>query len=247
MIRVGTCKYDKKGNRTDPSYPNFTPIIVLMKSHSEYGELGPYDLKNDKNQIFENIYQFQKVYKKIPSATQYYSRWSNQVIWKQNEETHIDQKTGETNDAYWKWRNRGINNEYYVRYPCGYNYRHNVEYTLWLNSDGKYEKLDYIQARKKIYVKEYIELVKNKKKFKELQNRLKKGENLLIIEVDGPHGEIVDYYKEKYNVHDNFIENDTMLVTQENIKIMLNDSVKPFGHGYSLAMALLEKGEEWNV
>lgn len=246
MIRVGTCKYDKRGNRTDPSYPGFTPIIVLMKSHSDYGELGPYDLKNESGQIFENIYQFQKVYKKIPSTTQYYSRWSNQVIWKQEEETHIDEKTGEVNDNYWKWRNRGINNKQYVRYPCGFNYRHNVEYTLWLNNSGQYEKLDYIQARKKIYVKEYCHMVKNKNKFKELHNRVKNGEKLLIIEVDGPHEEIMNYYKEKYNVPNNFIENNTMLITQNNIEIMLNDPKKPFGHGYCLAMALLDKDEEWN-
>jgi hypothetical protein len=43
------------------------------------------------------------------------------------------------------------------------------------------------------------------------------GENLLIIEVDGPHQEDLQYYKDKYGVSDNFIENGTMLVTKDNI------------------------------
>lgn len=74
MIRVGRCIYDKNGNRTDPSYPGFTPIVVLMSSHSEWGALGPYILKNEKGQIFENAYQFIRCYEKVPATKQYYSR-----------------------------------------------------------------------------------------------------------------------------------------------------------------------------
>lgn len=34
MIRVGRCKFNSSGNRTDPSYPGFTPILVLMNGKS---------------------------------------------------------------------------------------------------------------------------------------------------------------------------------------------------------------------
>lgn len=44
MIRVGRCVYAKDGSRLDPSFDNFMSIIVLMKSHSFWGELGPYDV-----------------------------------------------------------------------------------------------------------------------------------------------------------------------------------------------------------
>ena len=81
--------------------------------------------------------------------------------------------------------------------------------------------------------------------FRDLQKRLEKGENLLIIEVDGPCQSSLDYYKQKYNVNDNFIENHTMLVNQQNINIMLNDPKHPFGHGYCLAMALMNKETDW--
>ena len=74
-----------------------------------------------------------------------------------------------------------------------------------------------------------------------LRERLLKGENLLIIEVDGPKNP--EYYKEKYGEND-LIQNDTMLITEHNIKIMINDPKYSFGHGYCLACALMGK-EEW--
>lgn len=245
MIRVGRCIYDKKGVRTDPSYPGFTPIVVLMSSHSEWGSLGPYNLKNEKGQIFENNWQFYRCFEKVPKTIQYYSRWSNVVTWDHPEEVHL--VNGEPTKAYWDWREKGMNNKYYIRYPVGFNYRHNVKFALWQNEKGEYEKIDYVTSRKKIYVKEYSRLVRQQLKFKELQNRLKNGENLLIIEVDGPHGESMDYYKDKYGVSDNFIVNNTMLATENNLKIMLNDPKHPYGHGYCLTMALLDKHEEWNT
>lgn len=74
---------------------------------------------------------------------------------------------------------------------------------------------------------------------KKLKKWLQEGKNLLIIEVDGPHQESLDYYKEKYNVDDDFIVNSTMLATKENLEIMLNDTKHPFGHMYCLAACLL--------
>jgi hypothetical protein len=65
------------------------------------------------------------------------------------------------------------------------------------------------------------------------------------IEVDGPHQESMGYYQDEYKVADDFIVDDTMLVTEETVKIMLNDSKHCFGHGYCLAMALLGKDVEW--
>jgi len=235
MIRIGRCKYDSHGKRTDPTYPNFTPILVMMKGHSQWGILGPYDLVDDKNRTVENIYQFSKLYKKVPATTQHYSRWNNKVIWSHPAETHY------SNDiilpAYWQWREKGMNNPYAVRYPAGYTNRHSCLFSI---KEGSTDHLDYIDARKQIYVPTYCELVKKQPKFIELKNKLANGENLLIIEVDGPHQESLSYYQETWNVDDNFIENDTILASEENINIMLNDDKHSFGHGYCLAMALLD-------
>lgn len=240
MLRVGRCIYGAPNiPRKDPSYDGFTPIIVLMSGHSPYGELGPYDLKDEDGRIHENIWQFSKVYEKVPKTKQKFSRTTKTIVWDHPAETHI--KNGELTDEYYAWREKGMNNKYAVRYPVGFQHRHKCLYALAEDEDGNIitdKKLDYIASRKEIYVKEYCRLVKKKPKFQELKSRLEQGENLLIFEVDGPHQESLQYYKDKYKVGNNFIENSTMLANKENLKIMLNDTKHPFGHGYCLAMAL---------
>jgi len=245
MIRVGRCIYSKRGGRTDPTYPGFTNIVVLMKSHSKWGVLGPYLLKDEQDRIFENVWQFAKVYEKVPRSRQRKSRYQNEIIWEHPAETHVID--GELTPEYFAWREKGMNNEHPVRYPVGFHYRHKCLYALAEeNGEIVNEQLDYVEARKRIYVKEYCRLVKRKSKFRDLKRKLRKGENLLIVEVDGPHQESLDYYKENYDVNDNFIEEGTMLMNEENTRIMLNDDKHPFGHGYCLALALLDKEEEWN-
>ena len=69
----------------------------------------------------------------------------------------------------------------------------------------------------------------------------------MIIEVDGPHQESLNYYKHTYGVSEDFIDKNTISVNENNMKIMLNDTKHPFGHGYCLAMALLDKDEEWSI
>ncbi len=122
MIRIGRCKYDKTGKRIDPTYPGFTPIIVLMKSHSKYGVMGPYLLVNKTGQIMENIWQFSKIYQEVPAITQHYSRYNNLVIWQHQKEKHLSED-GILLPAYWKWRTKGMNNKYPVRYPVGFYHR----------------------------------------------------------------------------------------------------------------------------
>lgn len=243
-VRVGRITY-RQGRQVYPSYPNFTPIVVLTKS-SEYGDLGPYVLKNEKGELMENIWQASKVYEWIPDVCEYYSRWDNTIIWKHSKERHISEESMNDssqcpNKKYWTWRSKLLACPYAVRYPVGMTHRHSCLYAIE-SRNGPH--LDYVEARKGIYFRVYRDLVKKQKKFKELRRRLEKGENLLIIEVDGPHQESLDYYREKYSVKDTFIDRSTVYVSPENMKIMLNDTKHPFGHGYCLAIALLEQDSD---
>lgn len=249
QIRVGRCTYEKKGKRVDPFYAGFTPIIVLTAS-SEYGALGPYVLKNEQGQIMENIWQFSKIYAQVPETTQRYSRWDKRITWQHGSETHY--ANSQLTDAYWAWRKKGYNAKDAIRYPVGKKHAKTCIGAIYsLQNDNTepfedYKLLNYVQARIQIYAPIYCNLVKKHAMFAALKKRLEGGENLLIIEVDGPHQESLDYYKTKYtNVDDSFIEHGTMLVTREHIQIMLHDTKHAFGHGYCLAMALLEKDKEW--
>jgi hypothetical protein len=236
MIRVGKFDY-----ASYPTFDGFTPIPVISKSRSIYRNLSPFLLKDDMNRYMENLYQFSKVYKQVPKTTQRYSKYNPIIIWQHPKETHvIDNKI---TDEYKDWRKKGMDNNYPVRFPVGKTNRHKCLYSLKTNEDGTInedEQLDYIESRKQIYMKLYIEIVKKHPLFMELKNKLANGENLLIIDIDGPYQSSLDYYKEHYNVSDDFIEHNSMLVNKENIDIMLHDIKHPFGHGYCLAIALLD-------
>jgi hypothetical protein len=242
MIKVGRI------NITDLSKEKFTPIIVLTKS-SPYGSLGPYVLKSDQGIIIENLWQFSKIYEQVPRTVCYRSRYDNTVVWDYSSETHLktENELVIIYPEYWLWRKKGFQTNDAIRYPVGFSHRHKCKFAVYpVDTDydalepDKIELLDYIDARKKIYIFEYIKAIKKEKQFFELKNRLKKGENLLILEVDGPHQESIDYYRKKYNVKSDFIVNNTVLCTQKNLQILLNDVKHPYGHGYCLAMALLD-------
>ncbi len=67
---------------------------------------------------------------------------------------------------------------------------------------------------------------------------LQAGKKLLIIEVDGPRQESLDYYINKYGVDDHWIKSNSIEVNQKNMDIILNDDQHFFGHGYCSATAL---------
>ena len=233
MIRVGKIIY-KQGKKIIPSYTDFEIVEVMTKS-SKYGELSSYELRDDQNRIMENIWQGSKVYEKVRETVCTYSKYDPTVVWNYHEETHVDAEDT-LKDEYFVWRKKLQNNPYAVRYPVGFNY---MKECICAFKDDEFDNpLDYIEARKAIYVPIYTELVKKCKKFKVLKEKLSKGVNLLICEVDGPHQESLDYYIEKYHVNSTFIESNTIMATRENLNIMLNDDKHPYGHGYCLASAL---------
>src|SRR3990167_1065909 len=137
MIRVGRCVYDRKGKRTDPSYDGFSPIVVLTRSLSKWGVLGPYELRDNKGRIMENIYQT-KCYEKVPKSVQRYSRYDSTVIWDHPAEIHaVKDENGDWDptDKYWEWRKKLAENEYAVRYPVGFHYRHNCLFAIGEKED----------------------------------------------------------------------------------------------------------------
>jgi len=78
-----------------------------------------------------------------------------------------------TFDKIWKWRKNLEYNKYPVRYPVGFHHRRNCLFAIKELPNGKYKyHLNYVEARKEIYMPVYIDLVENRPQFKELQERL---------------------------------------------------------------------------
>jgi energy-coupling factor transporter ATP-binding protein EcfA2 len=242
-IRVGRRIKDK-----NPIFENYKQIVSLTPS-TEYGDLSPYVLKDKNGVLMENFWQFSKVYTFVPNSVQRYSRFDSSIIWEHKQEIHVDDK-GFLTKEWFEWAKKGMKNKFAVRYPVGFYHRHKCigsVPTKYLNSLFEEKEMPkirvsdlikYVDARHEIYFEKFSELVKDQSNFKKLVKMLQKGIPLLIIEIDGPHQESLDYYKKKYNIQDDFIQENSIDATSENLKIMLNDISHPFGHGYCLAMCL---------
>lgn len=254
FIKIGRIEY-KNGKKVFPEISGFKTIEVMTPS-TQYGSLSPYSLKTKSGFIFENLWQFSKMYEQVEKSVQRYSAYDPKIIWDHPEEIHY--KNGNPTLEYWNWRKKGFSCQNAVRYPVGRFQRTKCIGAIWnfeLGEDenalewkaDKYKLIDYINARKLIYVPIYCKLVSEKPQFKELQKMLENGENLLIVEVDGPHQESLQYYEKKYSVSKNWIEENTIEASKENLEILLNDSKHPFGHGYCLAMSLLDQKNNWKL
>lgn len=244
MIRVGRCLYGKQGSRIDPYIPGFKTIVVLTKSASKWGAIGPYELKDEEGHIMENVWQFSKVYPRVDATKQRKSRYEGAVVWEHPSEAHVTNPCrGAAPDnltpAYWAWRQKGFNAPLAVRYPPGYGKMEGCIGSLIGPRESLVGPVGYIEARKLLYLPLYTRLARRSPRFAELRRMLGKGEKLLIVEVDGPHQESLDYYMQTYGVGPEFIKSHTVEANAMNLKLLLNDGRHPFGHGYCLAAALL--------
>lgn len=239
----GRIRVARTNNRNKPVYPGFTTVTVTTASMSgRFKSLSPFYLSDSNGIIFENEWQFSKIYATVPKTTQRKSRWDSTVIWEHPREIHIAEN-GEVTEEYYRWRAKGMSNEFAVRYPVSRNHRGKcVGSYQFLGVCGGNEiysgPIGYIPARKAIYLKRYTELIQDVPEFLELIEYYNNGGNLLIADVDGPRQESMGYYQQKYGVSKNWIDQGTVEATEENLNILLNDSRHPFGHGFCLAAAI---------
>jgi len=129
-----------------------------------------------------------------------------------------------------------------IRYPVGFSpsARQSCLYSLLPSAtpDSIGPSLSYVEARKQIYVPFYVASLQQEPQYKELLRRFNGGESMLICEVDGPHQESLDYYRDKYGVPSDWIQGHAIRCTEDNWNILVEDTKHPFGHGYALAGAL---------
>ena len=224
----------------DPEFKGFVQIICLTKS-TAYGELGPYCLRDETGALIENAWQSIKCTEKTKASVQKFPR-SDRVIWNWPAEQHIDPVTKTLLPAWFKWSKALQEAKEPVRYPLTFHGRHETLgcYSAEHCKDTHVDNLlGIVDSRRLIYFPKYIAAAKKHPLFKKLQDMLAAGMNLLIVDVDGPRSESLTYYREKYNVGADFIQSNTILATEENLRIMLHDRKHSCGHTYGLAAALL--------
>lgn len=96
---------------------------------------------------------------------------------------------------------------------------------LYAIFDGSDEKMDYITSRKKIYVPEYYNLIKNTSRVKYWKSLLNNGTDLTVYDFDGPR--------------ENTGEVSCLEMNKQTLITKINDTTFPFGHGYVVAATLL--------
>ncbi len=232
-----------KGSKfTDPTLPGCYPVVVMTAS-TKYGSLSPYELRDPQGVIVENKWQFAKIYLTVPKTCERVSRWDQTIIWQWPEQEHARYGNSQLQilPAYLQWRQAGMAVQKPIRYPVGRKARSECIGALAENPDGSLNPqiLNYIEARKKIYVPVYSEAVIKQPQFQELQHRVAAGQSLLCIEVDGPHQESLPYYIQKYGVRADFIVNECILAEPGGLDLLLNDPTWPYGHGFCLAALLM--------
>jgi hypothetical protein len=138
----------------------------------------------------------------------YESRWQSGKIFE-----GVDEKVSK---AWWKAQLAAKR-----RYPKGKGKK-----ILCARFEGYEDKgdMDYVTARKTVYVNEYYEMIKDRERTLYWKKLLEEGNDITIYDFDGPRNE------------DKSVT--CLELSEELLKEKVNDLSVPFGHGYVVGMAL---------
>lgn len=255
---------DYKTNITS-SLSGYKQIVIHPGKKHEFGHLSPYTLTlNDwegvKDVNVENSWQFSKVYKSVKQQDQWNFVVGHQGkvnVWSHPHETFTKDYDTLTQN-YWLWRRKGFANPRAVRYPNGYQCRHEVLYSLQLISSPTsrvriWQELDYVEARRAIYNRTMIEAITCStdpdvvREFEQLKSLYRRGERLIFSEVDGPA------FVRDSHPYDRVIEGklgdegvDLLPTENSTIHACLENTDRSFGHGYVVACLVMGK-KRWLV
>lgn len=187
--------------------------------------------------IFENYWQGHKVWKKVGKQNQRKTKTVKGVkerytVWEWPAEIHLD-KNKDPNEKWYRWHDALLTNELPVRRPNG---KAIPEYAWHYNKKTKkHEKLGLVESRKKIYVSELKKLYKKSPAYKKLLKEFKNGQDMVLIEPDGPWAELYPDGKEVK------LELLKKWISKTNYKEEGHpEKYFPYGHGYVAAMCLFE-------
>lgn len=270
-VRVGRIRGRMEPGKKYPVTEGFLNIVVTSRNQTKLGHsLSPYVLTDSRGRIMENLWQFAKIYPRVTKQTQ--------PDWSWDTEVHcVAPPTGATlskaigaeqkprvkpTDEYWEWRQAGMEHDKPVRYPNGFKGKADCICVLWpasgalddaTNPHVQMLQLGYVDSRKKVYVGLYSMMAKKNDEFAELRKMLENGQNLQILDVDGPDitraTDATGKVKAPYDQIPDGIHGETsgvgsIEINEANIRALIEDTAQPFGHGYVLA-ALLMGGDAW--
>lgn len=139
-----------------------------------------------------------------------------------------------------------------VRYPNGYTGRHNCITSLWKSPSGDWLNLDYVESRRKIYSPCMVAALVDstdaevQKQISSLKKMYRRGEKMIFAEVDGPSYAPTFPYNQVQRGELGIEGIDLLPCTKKNIRSAIENTDRPFGHGYIVACVVIGK-EQWLV
>ncbi len=254
---------EKRVRNTDPgkiflrnvargvAYPTLENVVTIPAWSRGAGpwnnlspfKIGPVKFEEDGEEkecaTFETWWQSFKVWTAVDAQKSWQWTWKN--------ERHVDDafpsaKTATPNKAWYIWHNALLANKVAVRRPNG---RAIPLFAWW-----KEQRLDVIEARKQLYIP-YLQSLyrKNATYQKLLAMVMEEGKSVCIVEPDGPQHWLfpdgVELSKETlYNLQSVTQLKNFPGLSEEQKKVLeyqgSDTKYVPYGHGYVLALTLLE-------
>lgn len=217
-----------------PKIDGWETIPAWSRGTDPYKNLSPFKLGNRNSEgiafsSFENFWQSFKVWEKVDAQ----KGWN----WTWPEEIHVD-KDNNPNENWKKWHDALLSNPHPIRRPNG---RAIPLYAWW---NGK--KLSVIEARKQIYIPELQKLYRNDPAYQKLLEKVREGQNIIIVEPDGAP---LYLYPQGFEVNI-----DLLTILQDVTKVkdfpgskLKSDKYVPYGHGYVIALTILEDLQRGNT
>ncbi len=227
IVKVFQCE---RGKPYPTVTADFVNLPVWSRGAYPWKNLSPFVLKTEDGVIFENEWQRYKVYAQVEEQRQGYCNWHHPA------EVHYDVEHDVFHEDKWRaWSEKIRNHKEAVRRPNGRNA------PLFAYYNG--ERLDVVQARKKIYIPMLQEIYRRQPEYKKILEMLKDGKSVILIEPDGPPT------PDPVDVDIPFLERLQDMTKRSEFyqaigwdpKIVVDGKrYFPYGHGYVLALTLLQ-------
>ena len=176
-----------------------------------------------------------------------------EIFWQCGKVYPPHDNNGTPNAEYFKWRNY-----YYsqttctkdlMRHTChslGYENKDALYFAYFDKNKGKYLSLDYVSARKKVYIPEYAKLIVNTPSFQWLKSLVDSGEKFALVDFDACNyneecamkKQYVAYVNkcQKNKVEPKYTEEDFLKI--HSLKDLVNAPFMAVGHGCVIKMLL---------
>lgn len=193
----------------EPNEEGWEVIPAWSKGKSPWNALSPFFLKLEDGAIFENFWQSWKVFPALG---------------------HIG-PDGNPNEKWEAWHKKVLYDPKPQRHPAG---KLKPAYAWW---NG--QKLGVVDARKQIYIPTLEKLYKASPTFAKLQEKVQSGQNVILIEPDGPD---LGVFPKGVDMSIELIEKLKDVTDIRQFPNAKTDREKyvPFGHCYVIASLLLK-------